>query len=149
MRTLGIETVDHAVQLTYVWLDDLDWRMGWDNKGRSYRLLKSVLQALRDWLPTSKSAQFAARLPTLLRGAYYEHWQPATTPVKRRSKADFLQRIDQAFAGDMQMEPEVATSLVLGFLSTKMSMGDIQDVRQSLPADIRVLWPEPEPAKAA
>ena len=147
MSAVGLETIDHTVQLTHIWLDELDWRMGWDNKGRSYQLLKSVLQALRDWLPTNESADFAAQLPTLLRGAYYEHWRPATTPVKRRSRADFLDRVDQTVAGELPMPLEAAVAIVLGFLSTKISAGEIEDVRRSLPADLRDLWPEP--AKAA
>jgi uncharacterized protein (DUF2267 family) len=147
MSTTGLETIDHTVQLTHIWLDELDWRMGWSNKGRTYQLLKSVLQALRDWLPTNESADLAAQLPTLLRGAYYEHWRPATTPAKKRSKAAFLNRIDETFAGDLQIQPEAAVSVVLGFLSTKISAGEIDHVRRSLPADLRGLWPEA--AKAA
>lgn len=147
MSAARLETIDHTVQLTHIWLDDLDWRLGWSNKGRSYQLLKNVLQAVRDWLPTNESANFAAQLPTLLRGAYYEHWRPAMTPVKKRSKAAFLGRIEQACAGDLQMDLEAAVSIVLGFLSTRISFGEIEDVRQSLPADLRSLWPEP--AKAA
>jgi uncharacterized protein (DUF2267 family) len=30
----------------------------------------------------------------LLRGVYYEHWQPAKAPVKKRSKVDFIARVD-------------------------------------------------------
>jgi uncharacterized protein (DUF2267 family) len=142
MSATGLETIDHTVQLTHIWLDELDWRMNWDNKGRTYQLLKSVLQTLRDWLPANESANLAAQLPTLLRGAYYEHWRPATTPVRKRSKADFLDHVDRTFSGTMQMQLEAAVSIVFGFLATKISAGEIEDVRRSLPADLRSLWPE-------
>jgi hypothetical protein len=38
--------------------------------------------------------------PTLLRGVYFEHWRPAATPVKQRSKAGFIARIADAFQND-------------------------------------------------
>ena len=49
--TSGLENLEHTVQLTHVWINELDDRLGWNNKPRSYRLLKAVLHALRDWLP--------------------------------------------------------------------------------------------------
>ncbi|MCW5744858.1 MAG: DUF2267 domain-containing protein [Alphaproteobacteria bacterium] len=143
----GLEAIDHTVQLTHIWIDELDQRLGWRNKGRSYQLLKIVLQALRDWLPANEMADFAAQFPTLLRGVYYEHWRPAATPVKHRSKADFLARIDREFVGEVMFPFEEAITTVFAFLSRKIDAGEIADVRQSLPADLRALWPAP--AKAA
>ena len=114
--------------------------LGWSDKSRSYRLLRTVLQTLRDWLPVNESADLAAQLPALLRGVYYEHWRPATTPVKQRSKADFLARVDHAFVGDPILYTAEAVSIVFQFLSGKVSAGEIADVRHALPADLRALW---------
>jgi uncharacterized protein (DUF2267 family) len=140
MSTVGLESIDHTVQLTHGWINELDAMLGWNDKARSYRLLRSVLQALRDWLPVNESADFAAQLPNLLRGVYYEHWRPAATPVKQRSKADFLARIDHAFVGDPIAYTAEAISIAFQFLSTKIAAGEIADVRHALPADVRALW---------
>jgi uncharacterized protein (DUF2267 family) len=140
MSQLGLESIDHTVQLTHTWINELDQMLGWHDKHRSYRLLRSVLQTLRDWLPVNESADFAAQLPILLRGVYYEHWRPATTPAKHRSKADFLARIDQAFAGDPMIYVAEAVSIAFQFLSTKIAVGEIADVRHALPADLREVW---------
>lgn len=147
MSAAGLEAIDHTVQLTHSWIDELDQRLGWRNKGRSWQLLRNVLQAVRDWLPVNESAQLAAQLPILLRGVYYEHWRPSTTPVKARSKADFLARIDHAFVGEMMFPLDQAVTVVFELLSSRVDAGEIADVRQSLPADLRALWPAP--AKAA
>ena len=69
MSTVGLESLDHTVELTHIWINELDDRLGWNNKRRSYRLLKAVLQVLRDWLQLGEAADLAAQLPTLLRGA--------------------------------------------------------------------------------
>ncbi len=140
MSAVGLESIDHTVQLTHGWINELDAMLGWNDKARSYRLLRSVLQALRDWLPVNESADFAAELPNLLRGVYYEHWRPATTPVKQRSKADFLARVDHAFVGDPIAYTAEAVSIAFQFLSTKIAAGEIADVRHALPADVRALW---------
>jgi uncharacterized protein (DUF2267 family) len=140
MSTSGLESIEHTVHLTHAWINELDRMLGWDNKARSYRLLRSVLQALRDWLPVNEAADFAAQLPNLLRGIYYEQWRPATTPMKNRSKADFIARIDHAFVADPIIYTAEAVSIVFQFLSTKVAAGEIADVRHALPADVRALW---------
>ena len=100
MSTVGLESIDHTVQLTHSWINELDALVGWGSKARSYRLLRTVLQALRDWLPVNDAAHFGAQLPTLLRGVYYEHWRPADTPVTERHRSNFLARVDDAFRTD-------------------------------------------------
>jgi uncharacterized protein (DUF2267 family) len=141
MTAIGLESIDHTVQLTHIWINDLDARLGWENKHRSFRLLRIVLQAVRDWLPVNEAVDFGAQLPALLRGFYYEHWRPVTTPVKQRSKSDFLARITNAFQNDPLLVTSEAVTAVFELLSDKIAAGEIEDVRHELPADIRALWP--------
>jgi uncharacterized protein (DUF2267 family) len=143
MSSVGLESLDHTVELTHIWINELDERLGWNNKRRSYRLLKAVLHVLRDWLQVGEAADLAAQLPTLLRGAYYEQWRPASTPVKHRTKADFLARVEDSFKRDPLPQPSQAVMAVLELLSKKISAGEIHDVRRALPEELRNLWPEP------
>lgn len=141
MSAVGLESIDHTVQLTHAWINDLDAQLRWNNKHKSYRVLVVVLHALRDWLPINEAADLAAQLPTHLRGVYYEQWRPATVPVKKRSKADFLGRVNAAFANDPLPELEFTVTAVLLLLSDKITAGEISDVHKALPADLRALWP--------
>lgn len=141
MSAVGLDSIDHTVQLTHQWINALDSRLGWDNKHRTYRLLRAVLQAVRDWLPVNEAAAFGAQLPELLRGVYYEHWRPATTPARHRSRADFLARIADVFANDPILFTTEAITAVFDLLSDKMAAGEIEKVRHGLPADLRALWP--------
>ena len=141
MSAVGLASIEHTVQLTHVWINALDTRLGWDNKPRSYRLLRTVLQSVRDWLPVNEAAGLGAQLPELLRGVYYEHWRPAAAPAKKRSRADFIARIDAAFRSDpIVFSPEAVTA-VFELLSDKIAAGEVEKVRHELPADIRALWP--------
>ena len=146
MSTVGLESIDHTVQLTHAWINELDARLVWDSKSRTYRLLRTVLQALRDWLQPNEATDLAAQLPTLLRGVYYEHWRPAVTPVKERSRAAFLARIDHAFTTDPIVDTPEVVSRVFEFLTDKIGTGEIEDVRHALPSDLRALWPVPSRA---
>jgi uncharacterized protein (DUF2267 family) len=143
MSAVGLESLDHTVQLTHIWINELDDRLGWNNKPRTYRLLKAVLHAVRDWLSINAAVGFAAQLPTLLRGAYYEQWRPASSPVKHRTKADFLAQVEDAFKVDPLAHPSQSVIAVFELLSSKISRGEIDDVRHALPEHMRNLWPEP------
>lgn len=147
MSSQGLESIEQSVQTTHRWINELNERLGWGDKARSYRLLRTVLQALRDWLPVNEAVDLAAQLPELVRGAYYEHWRPAKCPVQNRSRKDFLARVDHAFKTDpIAFTPEVVAE-VFGLLSDKVGAGEIEDVRNALPADARAPWPQP--ARAA
>ncbi len=141
MSAVGLESIEHTVQLTHTWINDLDARLGWDDRHRSYHLLRTMLQAIRDWLKVEEAAKFGAQLPELLRGVYYEQWQPAKTPVKRRSKVDLVTRVDRAFQTNPLVFTPEAISTVFQFLSDKITPGEIEHVHHALPGDIRAMWP--------
>ncbi len=150
MSTSGLEGFEHTLQLTHIWVNDLERKLGWENsKSRAYRLLKATLQALRDSLPLNEMAHFGAQLPALLRGAYYEQWRPGHTPRKKQTKDEFLARIDEVFAKDPLADTASAVMAVFELLSSKITGGEIDDVRHVLPGEIRILWPEPYIAPGA
>lgn len=137
----GLESIDHAVQTAHIWVNELDQRLGWRDKPQAYRVLRVVLHGLRDWLPVNEAADFAAQLPTLIRGVYYDQWRPAAVPVPERSLEDFIARIHRGLAGNpIRFTPEVVAK-VFAFLDEKIAAGETEDVRQSLPRDMRKLWP--------
>jgi uncharacterized protein (DUF2267 family) len=149
MSTHGLEGLERTVQLTHIWINELDRRLEWNDKPRSYRLLKAVLHTLRDSLQINEAADLGAQLPTLLRGAYYEQWKPATTPVKFHGVAGFLERVNHEFKRDPLPDPAMATMAVFQLLTTKVTEGEIEDVRRCLPLEIRNIWPEPYRAPGA
>jgi uncharacterized protein (DUF2267 family) len=141
MSTAGLESLDHTVQLAHAWINKLDARVGWESKSRSYRLLRTVMQALRDWLPVNDAVHLGAQLPALLRGVYYEHWRPVATPVPERHRQNFLARVYEAFRTDPILFTSEAVSAVFELLTDRIAAGEIDKVRHALPADLRALWP--------
>jgi uncharacterized protein (DUF2267 family) len=137
-----IDAIDHTIQTTNIWLNEIDAAIGWDHRQRSYRLLRAVLHALRDQMQVNEAADLGAQLPLLIRGIYYESWRPAATPVKRRSLGEFLAAIDKQFTADPIADTQSAVRAVFALLAAKISAGEIGDVRHALPKPIRDLWPE-------
>lgn len=142
MSVVGLEGLEHTVQLTHQWINDLNDRLAWNNKSRAYRLLKAVLHALRDRLTVNESAHLAAQLPGLLRGAYYEQWKPADTPNRRRTAREFLDDVGEAFRTDPPERMDEAVMHVFRLLSAHVTAGEVAKVRHALPEEIRNLWPE-------
>ena len=63
-------------------------------------------------------------------------------PVKKRSKADFLARVEESFKADPIDNPAQAVLAVFQLLSKKITRGEIEKVRHALPEALRDLWPE-------
>ncbi len=136
-------TMDHSIQITNEWVHQIDEMVSWEDSNRSFRLLRVTLQAIRDMLGVDEAAQLSAQLPLFIRGVYFEGWDPSATPVKLRDKPDFIARVCEAFTGDQLDDPEEAVSIIFSFLNTRISAGEINDVRGSLRKSLRDIWPAP------
>jgi uncharacterized protein (DUF2267 family) len=141
MTTTGLEAFDTTVQKTNVWLKELMHEMNWPDKHKAYHALRVTLHALRDRLSVEEAAQLAAQLPMLLRGLYYEGWDPSGKPVKERHRDQFLDRIREGYAGDDTVDPARIARAVFSLLSRRVTSGEIEDVKHVLPSEIRELWP--------
>lgn len=139
MSSTSITTFTQAAQQAQQWTNELAEDLGWPER-RAYRLLRSVLQALRDWLPLSEMTDLAAQLPVLIRGIYFEGWKPLETPVAERKKEDFVARIQADFSDDLLNDPDAAVTAVFRLLSRHLSKGEIVQVQNSMKKSMRELW---------
>ena len=141
MSTTGLEVFDRTVQKTNNWLHDLSQILQWDDKHKVYLALRATLHALRDRLTVEEVAQFGAQLPMLIRGFYYEGWDPTEKPLRERHREQFLARIEQQFKDDALVDPGVVARAVFFVIEHRISEGEIEDVKQVLPSEMRDLWP--------
>jgi uncharacterized protein (DUF2267 family) len=141
MSATGVDVFDTTLHKTNSWLNDLMQVLGWSDRDKAYSALKATLHALRDRLTVEEVAQFGAQLPTLIRGFYYEGWDPTGKPLRMRHKEEFLSRIEQHFRGGDDIDLERVARAVFGVLAQRVSEGEIEDVKHVLPAELRELWP--------
>lgn len=146
MSTTGLDVFDQTVKKTNEWLDRIGQELGTDDRHRAYLALRGTLHALRDYLIPEEAVHLAAQLPMLVRGIYFEGWNPSKAPAEPRDRKDFLSRasdpLRQAFWNKEQaVEPERAVRAVLSVLARHVSDGEFDQVRQLMPKEVRELWP--------
>jgi uncharacterized protein (DUF2267 family) len=71
----------------------------------------------------------------LLRGMYYEGWNPPKVPVKI-SREEFLQRISTEFGYEVEGTTEHLVQVVLQSLRRFVTEGEWQDVKSIVPKDL-------------
>ncbi|MFQ6548257.1 DUF2267 domain-containing protein [Aestuariibius sp. 2305UL40-4] len=140
MSALGLKIIDESVQAANIWINEVNERVGWENKQRAYRLLRAVLQVLRDELSHDEAAHLSAQMPIFIRGVFFEGWHPAKTPIKERSRHGFIARVQAYFENDPMEDADYAIGAVLDTLDNHVSRGEMSDVRGALTRDIRKLF---------
>lgn len=128
--------IERSVEKAHLWLDDMAAELGTDDRNEAYRALRAYLHALRDRLTVDEAAQLAAQLPELIRGIYYEGWNPSGTPVKYRGFDEFLERISADAILDGETQASFAASAAATVLRRHVSAGEIEDIRAILPEDL-------------
>jgi uncharacterized protein (DUF2267 family) len=130
-----------TLQKTNMWINHVMRLLPTDDRHTAYRALRATLHALRDRITVEEVAQLGAQLPMLIRGFYYEGWDPTGTPSKTLHRRQFLDRIAKAVSDADGKDPEQVARAIFAVLVQRISDGEIEDVKHVLPADIRDLWP--------
>jgi uncharacterized protein (DUF2267 family) len=118
-----------TLQKSEVWVAEMHTELEWMSADDVYHLLRATLQALRDQLSLSEAAHFSAQLPLLLRGTFYESWDPMGK-AQANSKREFLELVRQKMGpqGQLNFDLELGVSVTLRTLSKHISPGEVQDV---------------------
>ncbi|TPJ54752.1 DUF2267 domain-containing protein [Mesorhizobium sp. B2-6-4] len=129
----------HAAQQAQQWVNELARDLCWSEPS-ACRLLRSVLHTVRDWLSLAETADLSPQLPVLIRGIYFEGWNPSG-PACERKKSDFVLSVRTSFGYDDDVDFDVAINAVFKLLDRHISRGEIVQVRNSMKKSLRKLWP--------
>jgi uncharacterized protein (DUF2267 family) len=140
-RATSLELFEATLQKTDIWLSHLMRLLPTDDRHVAYLALRATLHALRDRITVEEVAQLGAQLPMLVRGFYYEGWDPTSKPLKIRHREQFLDRITTEMAYTGGKDPDEVARAVFTLLVQRISDGEIEDIKHVLPTDIRDLWP--------
>jgi uncharacterized protein (DUF2267 family) len=144
-----LDILGRGTQTTHIWVKQAGEELKWTDERRAFLALRSVLHALRDRLTIEEAVHLGAQLPIFIRGCYYDGWRPKKKPVRDPTRYGFLGEIQTSFkkTHDPQVDSIRVTRAIFRLLNRKISEGEINDVRSSLPKAVRDLWPEAPPAK--
>ena len=82
-----VTALDHAIDAAHTWINDVAKEFDTEDREFAYRVLRAWLHTLRDRLTVEASAHFAAQLPDLIRGIFYQAWNPNAVPDKYNAEA--------------------------------------------------------------
>ena len=131
--------IQHSVEKTHMWLNEVAAALGDEDHQYAYRALRAVLHALRDRLTVDVAAKLAAQLPTLIRGIYYEDWDPSRTPLPIHDVQGFLDHVAEEGHMSGETEASLAVDAVARVLRAHVSTGEMELVLAVLPDSFRVL----------
>jgi uncharacterized protein (DUF2267 family) len=143
MTNTGYSSFDTTVHKTNRILRHIEESCGWSKEHRkqSYHALRAVLHALRDRLTVDEAAHFAAQLPMLVRGIYYDGWDPSRVP-KKMHREDFLEQIRREMPEcDVAGGTEVLVHTVTDALRLYTTEGEWRGVKAEMPKDLATLLP--------
>ncbi len=139
MSTTGLDVFDTTIQETNELLKEIEVALGWEGKRHeSYHALRAVLQTLRDRLTIDEAAHVAAQLPLLVKGIFFEGWNPSHTPQKL-DKEQFLVKIAARGSIEDINDLEHIVHVIFQAIKSYVSEGEIEDVKGILPKDIASL----------
>lgn len=139
MSATGLDVFDKTLQTTNIWLDEIMERLGPDRQV-AWKVLSTVLHKLRDRLPVDLSAHLGAQLPLLVRGAYYDQYEPAKQPVECDTHEALSAEVAEWLRDIRPVDPDEAIRTVFGVLSRHVAEGQIAKVREALPKALRTAW---------
>ncbi|WP_276499108.1 DUF2267 domain-containing protein [Pontibacter litorisediminis] len=119
--------------------------LGTEDLNQAGRVFRAVLQAIRDRLPVNDAVHFAAQLPIIWKGIYYDQYDPAKVPVKVRDRHAWIDliRSKNAFAAnnDFLCDSDVIESFQAVFkaLHHCVSAGELQKVKEAMHQEIQEL----------
>lgn len=142
MASNPYSTFETSLEKTNLMLKDIEEAYGWskDRRHQSYAAMRTVLHLLRDRLPVQESVEFSAQLPVLVRGVYFEGWDPSLVPIKL-NRDDFLYEVRQGFPYEVEGGVESLVRTVLNALRRHVTQGEWEDVKSNMPKDLSTIMP--------
>src|SRR3954468_8051923 len=143
MKFTGLDVFDSTIQRTNAWLKELMQELNWSDHRKTFLAFRCVLHAVRDHLPLEDAVYVGEQLPMLIRGSYFEHWDPTGKPLSMRSPGDFFSVLSQYMARELEntSDVETVTRAVFRLLDRKATDGEIEDVQHVIPPGLLDLWP--------
>lgn len=134
--------LENNIHQTMDWIYAIEEACHWDddNQKKAFIALRAVLHQLRDLLGLEQAAHLSAQLPLVIRGIFFENWNPSPGATPKIEKADFLGSISKGLYPYRDMDVEKTTKGVLHVLGGKLPPGEFEKIIKEIPKDIKDLY---------
>jgi len=137
-----ITTFNNTLHKSNEWIQDFQAELPETATSQdAYHGLRAALHFVRDRLTITEAAHLSAQLPMLIRGLYYESWQPIDTPIEVNNMDEITAYFSDAINRDMSSDPTVIMRAFFSVLYKHISEGELDHIQSMLPAETRAFWP--------
>lgn len=137
MTTGSVEAIERSVHKTNEWLAELSADLGIEDRQEAWRILRVFLQLLRDRITIDEAAHLAAQLPLVLRGVFYEGFDPGHAPARQLDRDAFLARLADEAGLAGPTEASLAAEAAMRVVRRHVASGQVDEVLAQLPNPIR------------
>jgi uncharacterized protein (DUF2267 family) len=141
MKT-GVHALEQSLRDAQGWISSVALRLNSRNPNLALTSLKATLHAVRDQLDRTGAIELGGRLPALVRGLYYDGWDPDDARGPAKTSKSFLSRIAHESVRNPRIKPERAAKAALEVIFERLPAAAMAPVIERLPESLAKLWPD-------
>ncbi len=141
----GLAVFDTTVQESNLWLIEVEANLAHCERQEAYAAARAVFHVLRDRLAPEAALNFAAQMPLLLRGVFFEGWTLSGKPTRIRTVKEFADAVRALLPPRYRFDPVMATHAVMKTIIKFNGLEQARKVFSQLPEELGPLWPETKP----
>ena len=127
---------DAEVRGSYEWLDRVAAHLHGERRD-AYHAMHAVLGALRDRLPVDVAASLSSHMPLLVRGIFFDGYEPARTAPRLRTVDQFVADVRASLAARPHIDAGEAINAVLDTLTHHVDRAAFATIHAVLPPQLR------------
>lgn len=98
------------------------------------------MHTLRERLPIEELFHLSAQLPLLIRGVFFEGYNPSNKPTKIKNRQKFFDVVSDNYGKSTETNSAEVTQAVLRVLYKRAGFAQMDIIRDLLPLDLRELF---------
>jgi uncharacterized protein (DUF2267 family) len=128
-----------ANQQATLWVKEMMAELRTSDPHKALHALRAGLHALRDRLGVDEAAHISAQLPLLVRGIFFEGWDPSGKPLRLRHREEFLALVREKYRPREDLPADDLIRALFRLLARHVTSGELNDIIFSFPHEVAAL----------
>jgi uncharacterized protein (DUF2267 family) len=133
----NIKGIQKSLEHTYEWVKIFMQDYSFSNENKAFVVLRATLKALRDRLPLNEVVHLGSQLPVVLRGFYYEGWNPSLEVNKIKNEIEFINLVRFHLNGHDDIDLDEAVPVAIKLIFDMIDQGEAEEVKANFPAELK------------
>jgi uncharacterized protein (DUF2267 family) len=138
MIDTNVRAINKSLHETNDWLEAYMKKCSLDDHEQAYSVMRATFHAIRDRIPEDEATDFAAQLPMIIRGFYFEGFNPEDVPKKIRDENEFFfDYLGSKIADSIDIDPRLAFNKLFELCGEHITSAQVDHVISMFPQDIQ------------